>query len=245
MPDSSQVTPYKDVHTSKKKQVTSMFDGIAPYYDFLNRFLSLGIDVIWRKKAIKQLQNVRHNTILDVATGTADLAIEAALSLKPLKINGLDISKEMLRLGDKKIEDKNLTSVITLEHGDSENLPYQSDSFDVAMSAYGVRNFENLIAGLKEMYRVIQPGGTIMVLEFSKPKVFPLKQFFGIYFKYLLPLIGRIKSRDTKAYSYLYESVQVFPDYHQFTSKLEEAGFKQTKFIPLTGGICTIYLGTK
>lgn len=245
MPNIENVTPYDDLHATKKKQVTTMFDGIAPYYDFLNRFLSLGIDVYWRKKAINQLKKVPHDQILDVATGTADLAIEAAKSLSPQKVTGLDISTEMLKLAEKKTNSKKLSSLITLQHGDSENLPYNDGFFDVTMSAFGVRNFENLSSGLKEMFRVLKPGGTIMVLEFSKPYIFPLKQIFGLYFKHILPLIGRLKSKDPKAYTYLYESVQAFPDYTKFTEILEETGFQKTQYLPLTGGICTIYSGTK
>jgi demethylmenaquinone methyltransferase/2-methoxy-6-polyprenyl-1,4-benzoquinol methylase len=245
MSEIPQVTPYNTAEASKKNQVTRMFDSIAPYYDFLNRLLSLGVDVYWRKKAIKKLKNIPHSYILDVATGTADLAVEATKLLHPVKVTGMDISKEMLKLGEKKIQQAGLDNVIVLENGDSEKLRYESESFDVTMSAFGVRNFENLVKGLQEMHRVLKPGGTIMVLEFSKPFRFPLKQLFGIYFKYILPFIGRIRSRDPKAYTYLYESVQVFPDYEKFTKKLIEAGFKEAQFYPLTGGICTIYIGKK
>lgn len=245
MSQTPQVTPYNDTSVSKKKQVSSMFDGIAPYYDFLNRFLSLGIDVYWRRKAIGQLKNIPADTILDVATGTADLAMEATRQLSPRQVIGLDISREMLKLGDKKIISKKLSEVIRLEYGDSENIHYPDNHFDIAMSAYGVRNFEKLQKGLAEMYRVIKPGGTIMVLEFSKPRVFPLKQIFGLYFRHVLPLIGKLKSKDPKAYAYLYESVQVFPDYDSFNTILADAGFSDTRYIPLTGGICTIYLAKK
>ncbi|MFZ1702930.1 MAG: bifunctional demethylmenaquinone methyltransferase/2-methoxy-6-polyprenyl-1,4-benzoquinol methylase UbiE [Saprospiraceae bacterium] len=245
MSETHHITPYKDTETSKKRQVTKMFDSIAPYYDFLNRFLSLGIDVRWRKKAIKEMASVVQENILDVATGTADLAIESAKKLKVKKVVGLDISAEMLKLGEKKIAKLGLQETIELVEGDSENLPYADASFDITMSAFGVRNFENLTVGLTEMYRVLTPGGNIMVLEFSKPKSFPLKQIFGVYFKYFLPMVGKLKSKDPKAYTYLYESVQLFPDYEKFTNILKKIGFKNTRFIPLTGGICTIYVGTK
>ena len=165
----NQVTPYADAEVSKKGQVTRMFDKIAPYYDNLNRVLSLGIDVLWRKKAINLLKKENPKTILDIATGTADLAIEAARTIKPDQIIGMDISVNMLKIGEEKINKKGLSDVIKLEAGDSENLQYDSDSFDAVMAAFGVRNFENLEKGLAEMFRVLKPGGTMMVLEFSKP----------------------------------------------------------------------------
>jgi len=239
------ITPYNSDSESKKGQVTRMFDNIAPYYDFLNRFLSLGIDKYWRKKAIQQLKGPSYPTALDMATGTADLAIEAHKHLNIDKVTGIDISENMLQLGRGKIINLNLTDRVVLEHGDSENIHYSDNHFDLVMSAYGVRNFENLSKGLSELYRVTKPGGKIMVLEFSRPRIFPLKQLFGIYFKFILPFIGKLKSKDPKAYQYLYESVQAFPDYHLFTDKLKEAGFKETSFTSLTGGICCVYLGTK
>jgi demethylmenaquinone methyltransferase / 2-methoxy-6-polyprenyl-1,4-benzoquinol methylase len=244
MSSHSHVTPYGDSN-SKKGQVISMFDKIAPYYDGLNRFLSLGIDVWWRKKAIQKLVDSQPKNILDIATGTADLAIEAAKKLKPTKIVGLDISANMLAIGDKKIEKAGLTDIISLETGDSEALRFESNTFDAVTAAYGVRNFENLEKGMTEMYRVLKPGGTLMVLEFSKPRVFPLKQGFNLYFKYILPVIGRIQSKDPKAYTYLYESVQAFPDYEKFTGILQKIGYTSTSFNPLSGGICTIYLAKK
>lgn len=245
MPHPSQVTPYSDPEASKKSQVTRMFDGIAPYYDFLNHLLSLGIDVYWRKKTIAKLSEFNCQRVLDVATGTTDLALEAHKQWKSPKIIGLDISKEMLRLGEKKLEKKGLSDDIKLIHGDSENLPFQDGEFDVTMSAFGVRNFENLEKGLIEMHRVLRPGGKILILEFSKPYLFPLKQIFGLYFKYVLPVIGKIKSKDPKAYAYLYESVQAFPDYEQFSQVLQRVGFKNPTYSSLTGGICTVYTGTK
>ena len=238
------VTPYGD-EENKKGQVTQMFDKIAPYYDYLNRFLSLGIDITWRNKLIAKLSPTQPRRILDVATGTADLAIAMAKSIKPDSVIGMDISTEMLKVGDQKIIKKSLASVVTLEHGDSENLQYNDGQFDAVTAAFGVRNFENLKAGLSEMYRVLEPGGKMMILEFSRPRVFPIKQLFNAYFKYLLPVIGRLKSKDPKAYQYLYESVQVFPDYDQFTSILSEVGFSKTSYQPLSFGICTIYEGTK
>jgi demethylmenaquinone methyltransferase / 2-methoxy-6-polyprenyl-1,4-benzoquinol methylase len=245
MPAHDHVTPYADDQVSKKGQVTTMFDKIAPYYDQLNRVLSLGIDVWWRKKAIGILGQSNPKQILDIATGTADLAIEAAMKIKPQRIIGLDISANMLKIGDEKILKKGLQNIITLEQGDSENLRFTEHSFDAVTAAFGVRNFENLEKGLAEMYRVLKPGGTLLVLEFSKPTIFPFKQLFNIYFKYLLPLIGKIRSKDAKAYQYLYESVQAFPDYGNFTKILDKLGFSNTEYKVLSFGICCIYLAKK
>lgn len=239
-----EVTPY-DESGDKKSQVTKMFDKIAPYYDYLNRLLSLGIDTIWRSKAIKVLGKGQPKRILDIATGTADLAIEAAQKLKPDHVTGLDISKEMLAVGDKKIAKKNLDKIIKLELGDSEALPYEDNSYDAVSAAFGVRNFGNLKKGLTEMHRVLKPGGQLVILEFSKPTAFPLKQLFNGYFKYILPTIGKIKSKDPKAYQYLYESVQVFPDYDRFTQILDQIGYKNSQWKSLSFGICTIYSATK
>jgi len=238
------VTPYEE-SADKKVQVTKMFDKIAPYYDYLNRLLTVGIDTIWRAKAIKVMGKGNPKQILDIATGTADLAIEAAKKLNPDHVTGMDISKEMLAIGDKKLIKKGLNDKITLELGDSENMKYESNSYDVVSSAFGVRNFGDLRKGLTEMHRVLKPGGQIVVLEFSRPKAFPIKQAFNLYFKNILPLIGKIKSKDDKAYKYLYESVQVFPDYDRFTQILDQIGFKDSKWSSLSFGICTIYSATK
>jgi demethylmenaquinone methyltransferase/2-methoxy-6-polyprenyl-1,4-benzoquinol methylase len=245
MSEKTTVTPYADTDVSKKGQVTKMFDKIAPYYDNLNRILSLGIDVLWRKKAIKLLAESKPDSILDIATGTADLAIEAAKVIKPTRIVGMDISANMLKIGEEKILNKKLDSIIKLELGDSENLHYETGEFEAVMAAFGVRNFETLEKGLAEMYRVLKPGGSLMVLEFSKPRYFPLKQLFHVYFKFILPVIGKIRSKDANAYKYLYESVQVFPDYEDFTSILTKLGFKDTNYKVLSAGICTIYLAKK
>lgn len=245
MAEYKKVTPYDSTQESKKNQVTSMFNKIAPFYDFLNRLLTLRIDVLWRKKAIKLLKKNNPKNILDIATGTADMAIMAAKILSPESIIGMDISSEMLKVGQTKIDKKSLSDIIKLEIGDSENLKYSDGQFDTIMAAFGVRNFENLEAGLSEMNRVLSIGGTCMILEFSKPKVFPLKQLFNIYFKYILPVIGKLTSKDPKAYEYLYESVQVFPDYDNFTSILKKTGFKDTSYKSLSFGICTIYLAKK
>lgn len=238
------VVPYKDKTATKREQIAEMFDNVSSNYDFLNHFLSAGIDFYWRKRAIKLLQAEKPQTILDIATGTGDFAIEA-LKLKPTKIIGVDISEGMLAVGREKIKKLGMENVIELRTGDSTNLLLESNSFDAVIASFGVRNFENLLAGLTEMCRVTKSGGTCVVLEFSKPKTFPFKQLYNFYFRYILPIIGRIVSKDASAYTYLPESVQVFPDGNDFLKVYEQAGFKNTKCIPLTFGICSIYVGKK
>lgn len=241
---SEEVKPY-DETADKKQQVSTMFNNIARYYDFLNHFLSLGIDRRWRKKAIATLAKKQPKLILDVATGTGDLAIEAYQQLKPEKIIGIDISTKMLEIGRTKLEKKQLDQFITLEEGDSEKLPFADDSFDAVVVAFGVRNFANVEAGLREIVRVLRPGGQAVVLEFSKPKSFPFKQGYNFYFKYVLPTIGKITSKDKKAYGYLYESVQAFPEGEQFVDLLHHIGLNETTCTALTMGICSIYTGIK
>lgn len=221
-----------------------MFDNISRRYDFLNHFLSLGIDIRWRKQAVAEFKNLKPKNILDLATGTGDLAIEAA-SLKPDKIIGIDISQGMLDIGLQKVKKKKLEKTIELYQADSENIPYQDNTFDAALVAFGVRNFENLEKGLQEIYRVLQPQGKVVILEFSKPRVFPVKQIYNFYFSKVLPFIGRGVSKDQAAYTYLPASVKAFPDGNAFLNKLEEAGFKQTKWKSLTLGISAIYTGIK
>ncbi len=238
------VVPYKHEAGSKKEQVAKMFNNISKRYDLLNRLLSLGIDVIWRKKAIKQLQAAQPKRILDVATGTADFAIQA-LDLKPDKVVGVDISEGMLSIGHEKLKKKNLQDVIELRLGDSEKLPFEENEFDAVIVAFGVRNFEDLLKGLKDMHHVLKPGGNLVVLEFSKPKAFPFKQLYNLYFKFILPLIGKIISKDKSAYTYLPESVNAFPDGQQFLDIMQEAGFGQNRQKPLTFGISSIYVGQK
>lgn len=240
----SKVTPYKTSNLSKKEQVAQMFDNISGNYDFLNHFLSLGIDKGWRKKVVKIAGQVPHQNILDVATGTADLAIALA-KLSPKKIDGVDISAGMLRVGDEKIKKQNLQQVIQLTQGDSENLPFETASFDVVTVAFGVRNFENLDQGLAEIYRVIKPGGKIIVLEFSQPTSFPFKQVYRFYFKHVLPRLGKWVSKDASAYTYLPESVDAFPYGQAFLDRLKLAGFAKEKATPLTFGISSIYEGSK
>lgn len=238
------VVPYKDKSQGKKEQVAAMFNNISKRYDLLNHVLSLGIDVIWRKKAINLLQKDQPKLILDIATGTGDFAIEA-LALHPEKVIGVDISEGMLEVGKKKIKKKKLDHLIELQLGDSEKLLFPENKFDAVIVSFGVRNFENLEKGLVEMYRVLKPGGKTIIIEFSKPEKFPMKQGYNFYFKYILPQIGKLVSKDSEAYTYLPESVQAFPYGNEFLGILERVGFKNTKCISLTFGISSIYVGEK
>lgn len=238
------VLPYKTDKSTKKDQVAKMFDNISGNYDFLNHFLSLGIDVVWRKKAIRQLVPIGPKQILDVATGTGDFAIEA-LRLAPDKVVGVDISEGMLEVGRVKMKNRKFDGKIELLYGDSENLPFEENKFDAVIVAFGVRNFEHLEKGLAEMLRVVRPGGKVVVLEFSKPRKFPFKQLYNFYFKFVLPKIGRWVSKDSSAYTYLPESVQAFPDGERFVEILNQLGYKNTSCKPLTFGISSLYTGTK
>jgi len=236
--------PYKQTDVSKKDQVKAMFDNIAPRYDFLNHFLSLGIDKRWRKKAISLLQDEQPKIILDIATGTADFAIEA-LTLQPHVIKGIDISDEMLQIGRKKIKKINAGKKIELLAGDSEKINFDDNSFDAITIGFGVRNFENLSKGLTEIFRVLKKNGTLVILEFSTPEKFPVRQLYLFYFHNILPLLGKIISKDDRAYHYLPESVKAFPPGKDFIKLLNETGFTDTKCIPLTFGIASIYTGKK
>ncbi|MDI9865925.1 bifunctional demethylmenaquinone methyltransferase/2-methoxy-6-polyprenyl-1,4-benzoquinol methylase UbiE [Flectobacillus sp. DC10W] len=238
------VLPYKEQEASKKEQVAQMFNNISHKYDFLNHLLSGGIDILWRKKAIKLLKAAQPKIILDIATGTGDFAIEA-LALKPEKIVGVDISEGMLNVGKEKIKKLGVDNIIEMQLGDSERLLFEDNTFDAVIVSFGVRNFENLEKGLTDMCRVMKPGGTCIVLEFSKPKSFPFKQIYNFYFKYILPTIGNMVSKDSSAYTYLPESVQAFPDGEDFLKVYHKAGFTQTQCLPLTFGISTIYIGKK
>ena len=230
---------------AKKQDVRSMFDSIAWRYDFLNHFLSFGTDFLWRRKAVKEIgKRISPILILDVATGTCDLAI-ASLKLKPLKVTGVDISQRMLEEGRKKIYRKKLQGIIELSVADSEQLPFPDNTFDVAMVAFGVRNFENPGLGILEMFRVLRPGGVIMVLEFSSPKKFPFSTVYRFYFHRVLPFFGRFFSQDRSAYTYLPDSVGKFPVGEEFLSMLREKGFDDLGQTLLTGGVATIYMGNK
>lgn len=238
------VTPYKDNKKSKKQQVADMFDNISPSYDKLNRSLSFGIDVLWRKKIRRILKKQKPYTILDVATGTADVALELS-ALKPEKITGVDISEGMLAVGREKIKRKNLQEKIILLKGDSEDLQFPDNSFDAITVAFGVRNFENLEKGLAEMQRVLRPGGTILILEFSQPQIFPIKQLYHFYFSKFIPWWGKIISKDQSAYQYLFDSVQTFPYGEALRKIMESIGYKDITFEPVTFGIVTLYKGSK
>ncbi len=238
------VVPYKEKEGSKKEQVAEMFNNISKRYDFLNHFLSLGIDILWRKKAIKLLKKDQPKQILDVATGTGDFALEA-LALNPNRIVGVDISSGMLEMGKQKMKKKGVDHIIDMQMGDSEKLLFDDNTFDAAIVAFGVRNFENLQKGLSDMCRVLKDDGKIVVIEFSRPKSFPMKQLYNFYFKSILPIIGKIISKDQSAYTYLPESVEVFPDGQRFLDILTEVGFKNVECRPLTFGISSIYIGQK
>lgn len=238
------VVPYKDEQATKKEQVAKMFDNISHRYDFLNHFLSLGIDKGWRKKAINLLNPEAPKVILDVATGTGDFALQA-LALQPEKIIGVDISAGMLDVGRKKMMRKGVDHVVEMIQADSENLPFEQNKFDAVTVAFGVRNFENLVKGLREIFRVMKPGATLVVLEFSRPRRFPFKQIYNFYFKAILPKLGRWISRDKAAYDYLPESVEAFPDGQNFLQILKDVGFNQVACKPLTFGISSIYTAKK
>ncbi len=237
------VKPYNS-DRSKKEEVAEMFNNISGRYDFLNHFLSLGIDHLWRARAVKELREINPKRILDIATGTGDFAI-ANLKLKPEEVVGIDISSGMLEVGKEKMKKKKVDHIVTMQLGDSEDLPFDDNYFDGLTVGFGVRNFENLEKGLTEMLRVIRPGGKAIILEFSKPKMFPIKQAFGFYSKYFIPFFGKRISKDEKAYAYLPESVAAFPEGKDFEDVLEKLKYKNIKSIPVSGGIATIYIGTK
>ena len=228
----------------EKLYVRSLFDSIARRYDMLNHLLSGGIDMYWRKKAIDALRGVPPGRILDVATGTADLAIAAA-ALAPREVVGVDIAEEMLSVGRRKIAARGLSPLVSLRMGEAESLPFAGSSFDAAIVAFGVRNFENLEAALGEMLRVLRPGGKLVVLEFSRPRRFPFRQIYLAYFLRVIPVMGRVISGNGEAYSYLPSSVMAFPEGEEFLSILRGAGFRAARAERLTFGIATIYTAEK
>lgn len=238
-----EITPY-ETGESKKDQVARMFDNIAGKYDFLNHFFSVGIDKRWRKKAIASLRGHSPQHILDVATGTGDFAIET-VKINPKHIIGVDISAGMLDVGRKKIRERGLTDMIEFVQADSEDLPFPDDTFDAITVSFGVRNFQNLKRGLSEMYRVLKPGGRLVILEFSKPRKFPLKQGYFAYFKYIMPTVGRLVSKDKSAYRYLPQSVLAFPEGKNFENILHTIGYEVLPTKTLTGGIASIYSARK
>lgn len=243
MNDAGHIKPYKESDADKKAQVAEMFDNIAHRYDFLNHFFSLGIDIRWRKRVIKMLKGLPAERILDVATGTGDMAFEL-MELEPTHLDGVDISAGMLDIGKQKIKKRGLEDRMTFTVGDSEDLGFDDDSFDIVTVSFGVRNFAHLDKGLRELNRVTKGGGKLCILEFSKPEKFPLKQLFGFYFKFIMPVVGRLVSKDNAAYTYLPESVKAFPYGDAFAERLKHAGFQSVVQRPVTGGIATIYLAS-
>jgi len=241
---SKKVIPYKESELGKKEQVTQMFDNVSSNYDFLNRILTFGIDVSWRKKVVKFVTDQNAKTVLDIATGTGDLAIMLAQA-KIDKVTGLDISEGMLAVGKKKVAQLNLENKIEMVLGDSEKLPFQDHAFDAITVGFGVRNFEDLEKGLSEIYRVLKPKGSFVVLETSQPTKFPIKQGFTFYSKYIIPTVGKMFSKDKNAYSYLPESAAVFPYGEVFNNILLKIGFKSSKVYPQTFGAATIYQAIK
>jgi len=238
------ITPY-DSGDAKKAQVAQMFDNIAHRYDFLNHFFSLGIDKLWRRKAVRMLLSEGPSEVLDVATGTADFAIEAARKAPSLNVVGVDISAGMLDIGRKKVSRAGQDGRVDLVLGDGESLPFEDGRFDAFTVAFGVRNFENLTAGLREMQRTLKSGGKGYILEFSKPRMFPMKQLFWLYFRYIMPTLGKWFSKDASAYTYLPESVKVFPEGEDLKRILLDCGFSSCALHPLTGGIATLYVVDK
>ena len=227
----------------KAEAVEDMFDAVAPRYDLLNRVLSAGIDRYWRWRAVRMLDDEQPRRVLDVATGTADLALRIERTLHPRETVGIDLSTEMLSRGRDKIERKGLSPRITLQKADAAALPFDDASFDAAFVAFGVRNFEDLDAGLRDIQRVLRPGGSLIVLEFSQPRAFPIKQLYEWYSHHVLPRIGGLLSPDQGAYEYLPNSVAAFPDGHDFLRHMESVGFADLEWVPLTFGIASLYKG--
>jgi len=241
---SKKITPYKDSNLNKKKQVEQMFDTISTNYDGLNRVISFGIDVKWRKKVIKMIAETNPTSVLDIATGTGDLAISLAKT-EAKEVVGLDLSEGMLAVGRKKIAEENLTGKIEMIQGDSEALPFEDNRFDAITVAFGVRNFENLEQGLSEILRVLKPGGIFVILETSVPTKFPFKQGYHFYTRNLLPVIGKLFSKDKVAYSYLSESAAAFPYGEELNNILRKTGFIDVRHKPQTMGVATIYAASK
>lgn len=240
----STVKPYSDSDLSKKEQVEQMFDNISGNYDLLNRILSMGIDIRWRKRVVKSVKKSNPSKVLDIATGTGDLAIQMAKATQA-KITGYDLSAGMLEVGKKKVTKENLDDRIEMIQGDAENMPFEDNSFDVITVSFGVRNFENLKKGLDEIYRVLKPGGKFIILEFSQPESFPMKQLYSFYSKHILPRIGKRISKDQSAYTYLPDSVKAFPYGEEMKNILKNSNFSKSSDKKLTFGIASIYESLK
>ncbi len=237
------VTPY-NTSDSKKEQVADMFNNIAFRYDLLNSVLSFGTHKGWRRKCVKKLKTLQPKQILDVATGTGDFAIACA-KLNPEKIIGIDISEGMMKFGREKLKKLNLDKLMELQLGDAETVDFPDNSFDAIVVGFGVRNFENLEKGLTNLNRVLKPGGKIVILEFSYPRAFPVKQLYNLYFTYITPAVGKLFSKDTRAYSYLQESVKAFPNNENFVAVMNKCGFKNSSFQTLSFGVAAIYEAVK
>lgn len=239
------INPYTDDTRHKAEQVREMFDSIAPAYDFMNRAMTFGIDRLWRRRAVRLMHNVSHRDILDIATGTGDLAILMATLLADSRITGVDLSEGMIEIGRRKVADKKLDKRISLRTADCLDLPFDDNTFDCITCAYGVRNFENLAAGYREMHRVLRPGGMAVIIELSTPPSPLVKPLYRLYTRYIIPTVGRLISNDTRAYSYLPESIAAVPQRDAMTAIMTDAGFTDCRHISLTFGTCTIYVATK
>ncbi|MGN1173055.1 MAG: bifunctional demethylmenaquinone methyltransferase/2-methoxy-6-polyprenyl-1,4-benzoquinol methylase UbiE [Muribaculaceae bacterium] len=245
MSNCENINPYDGDTRPKTEQVRDMFDSIAPAYDFMNRAMTFGIDKLWRRKAVKMIANYAPKHILDIATGTADLAIRLAQSLKPSSVVGVDLSQQMLEIGRKKVAEAGLSDVITLSQADCMALPFDDDVFDCITVAYGVRNFEHLLQGYEEMHRVMKPGGVLCVIELSTPTSPLVKPFYKAYTKWIIPAAGRVVSKDVRAYSYLPESIAAVPQGEKMLGLMRQAGFSDCRLESLTFGTCTIYIAIK
>ncbi len=239
------IVPYADSDAKKSIQVKQMFNDIAFRYDLFNRLLSLGIDRRWRKKGILSLQDIAPRKILDIATGTGDLALEACKRLRPEKVTGIDISDKMMEIGKQKVAEAGLSAQIDFQQCDCADMPFETNTFDAAIVAFGIRNFENLDKGLQEIFRVLRPGGKLMVLELSVPERFPVKQAYHLYSKIFIPAVGYLISGNSKAYNYLPKSIEAFPQNAELAAIMQKNGFSDVKFQKLTFGVCTLYVGVK
>lgn len=239
------ITPYGGDPADKSRQVREMFDSIAPAYDFMNRAMTMGIDKLWRRRAVKLLRDCQHDDLLDIATGTGDLAIRLAHELDPIAVTGVDLSEGMIEIGRSKVEKEGLSDIVTLGIGDCLLLPFTDSSFDAVTCAYGVRNFADLEAGYREMHRVLRPGGKAVILELSTPTSAVVRPLYNIYTRHVIPTVGRLVSKDVRAYSYLPESIAAVPQGSDMTAIMLRAGFTTARAIPLTLGVCTIYEGVK
>lgn len=244
MTNCENINPYDD-NRPKTEQVREMFDSIAPAYDFMNRAMTFGIDKLWRRRAVKMIAKHAPKRILDIATGTGDLAIRLAKSLKPESVVGVDLSEQMLAIGQEKVKKEGLAGVVSLSPADCMHLPFENEIFDCVTVAYGVRNFEHLQQGYEEMHRVLRSGGVLCVIELSTPTSPLVKPFYKAYTKWIIPAVGRLVSKDVRAYSYLPESIAAVPQGENMLALMKNAGFSQCSFTPLTFGTCTIYIAVK